>query len=218
MDAARPSTGGSGLSNRAILSYSGSMADDGELIASARRGQREAFAELVRKYQRRVFGTALHITGNHSDADDVAQETFVKAYRHLDGFDGRSDLFTWLYRITVNTALNHLRGQKRNDRLVRAGEEIGRGMRPERGGSDRERTPREWLELSERFRRVIQEIAELSPVLRVTLVLATVEQLPYRSIAEIMEVPEGTVAWRVNEARKQLRDRLAQTVKGEESP
>ncbi|HWM87605.1 MAG TPA: sigma-70 family RNA polymerase sigma factor [Kofleriaceae bacterium] len=194
------------------------MSDDAELIASALRGQRQAFADLVRKYQRRVYGAALHITGNHSDADDVAQDTFVKAYRHLASFDGRADLFTWLYRIAVNTALNHLRGQKRTDRLARAGQEMGRGARPERRGSDHEPTPREWLELSERFRRVLVEISELSPVLRVTLVLATVEQLPYKQIAEIMDVPEGTVAWRVNEARKQLRDRLAETSQeGEES-
>jgi RNA polymerase sigma-70 factor (ECF subfamily) len=187
------------------------MSEDAELIASALRGEKRAFADLVRKYQRRVYGTALHMTGSHGDADDVAQETFVKAYRHLASFDGRSDLFTWLYRITVNTALNHLRGQNRSDRLARAGEEAGQGARPERAGGDRQRTPREWLEVGERFRRVLAEISELSPVLRVTLVLATVEQLPYKRIAEIMDVPEGTVAWRVNEARKQLRDRLQET-------
>lgn len=194
------------------------MSDDAELIASAQRGEKQAFAELVRRHQRRVYATALHITGNHGDADDVAQESFVKAYRHLASFDGRSDLFTWLYRITVNTALNHLRGQKRTDRLVRATEEAGSDARPLAAGGGRERTPREWLELSERFRRVLMEIAQLSPVLRVTLVLATVEQLPYKRIAEIMGVPEGTVAWRVNEARKQLRDRLEETSReGEES-
>jgi RNA polymerase sigma-70 factor (ECF subfamily) len=194
------------------------MSDDVELIAAALGGQREAFADLVRKYQRRVLGTALHITGNHSDADDVAQESFVKAYRHLRDFDGRSDLFTWLHRITVNTALNHLRGHRRVDRLAHAGEEAGKGARPERAGGDHQRTPREWLEVGERFRRVFQEIAELSPVLRVTLVLATVEQLPYKQIAGIMDVPEGTVAWRVNEARKQLRDRLQEAPHGGEEP
>jgi RNA polymerase sigma-70 factor, ECF subfamily len=195
------------------------MSDDAELIASALRGEKRAFADLVRKYQRRVYAAALHITGNHGDADDVAQESFVKAYRHLASFDGRSDLFTWLYRITVNTALNHLRGHKRTDRLVRSAEDVGASGAPAAGGGrDRERTPREWLELSERFRRVLTEIARLSPVLRVTLVLATVEQLPYRQIAEILEVPEGTVAWRVNEARKQLRDRLEEAShEGEES-
>lgn len=193
------------------------MPDDPALIASAMGGDRRAFADLVRKYQRRVFGIALHITGNRSDADDVAQDTFVKAYRHLGDFDGRADFFTWLYRIAVNTALNHLRGHKRSDRLGQAGAAAGAGARPERAGSDRERTPREWLEVGERLRRVLVEIAELSPVLRVTLVLATVEQLPYKRISEIMEVPEGTVAWRVNEARKQLRDRLHEPGRDEES-
>jgi RNA polymerase sigma-70 factor (ECF subfamily) len=193
------------------------MPDDPALIASAMGGDQRAFADLVRKYQRRVFGIALHITGNRSDADDVAQDTFVKAYRHLGDFDGRADFFTWLYRIAVNTALNLLRGHKRSDRLGQAGAAEGAGARPERAGSDHERTPREWLEVGERLRRVLVEIAGLSPVLRVTLVLATVEQLPYKRIAEIMEVPEGTVAWRVNEARKQLRDRLHEPGRDEES-
>jgi RNA polymerase sigma-70 factor, ECF subfamily len=180
------------------------MSDDAEQIAAARRGDRAAFADLVRAHQRRVYATALHIMGNHSDADDVAQETFVKAYRHLAGFDGRSDLFTWLYRITVNTALNHMRSRKRGDVLARSGEEEAVAS----GADDTQKTPREWVEIADRFQRVIKEIAELSPVLRVTLVLATVEQIPYKKIAEILDIPEGTVAWRVNEARKQLRDRL----------
>lgn len=182
--------------------------NDAELVARAKGGDRAAMSELIRKYQRRVYATALHITGNHGDADDVAQDTFVKAFRNLQGFDGRSEVFTWLYRVTVNTALNHLRGRKRAAKLARAGEEDGQGGRPERPGAEVERTPREWLEVSERLRQVLYEITELSPVLRVTLVLATVEQLPYKQIADLMEVPEGTVAWRVNEARRQLRSRL----------
>jgi RNA polymerase sigma-70 factor (ECF subfamily) len=189
------------------------MSDDAEVIAAAKRGDRRAFSELVVKYQRRVYLAALHVTGNHSDADDVAQETFVKAYRHLAGFDGRSDLFTWLYRIAINTALNHLRSQKRTDKLVRDpdGEEGGVADRVDQD----QRTPREWLEIGDRLRRVLEQVCELSPILRVTLVLATVEQLPYKKIAEIMEVPEGTVAWRVNEARRQLRDRMSSQEQGE---
>jgi RNA polymerase sigma-70 factor (ECF subfamily) len=193
------------------------MSDDAELIAAAKRGDRKAFSDLVAKYQRRVYLAALHVTGNHSDADDVAQETFVKAYRHIAGFDGRSDLFTWLYRIAINSALNHLRSQKRADRLVRDpdGEEGAVGDRVD----DSQRTPREWLEIGDRLRRVLEQVCELSSVLRVTLVLATVEQLPYKKIAELMEVPEGTVAWRVNEARRQLRARMTtEEQAGEEIP
>lgn len=148
--------------------------------------------------------------GNHGDADDVAQEVFLRAYRALSSFDGRSDLFTWLYRITVNTALNHIRSQKRADSIARAGAQEARaeGGTPERLGVT-PRNPREWAELGEHMRRVIEEVCLLSPSLRVTLILATVEGLPYRKIAELLEIPEGTVAWRINEARKQLRERLA---------
>ena len=186
------------------------MSDDSGDIAAARGGDREAFARLVRKHQRRVYLTALHLMGNHGDADDVAQETFVKAYRHLGTFDGRADLFTWLYRITVNTALNHMRSRKRADRVVRPGESGDDEVLANREDAT-VLTPREWLEIDDELRRTIQEVCDLSEVLRVTLVLATVEQLPYKQIAEIMEVPEGTVAWRVNEARKQLRERLGRT-------
>lgn len=184
--------------------------DDAAVIARARAGDGQAFAEIVRRYQRRVYGAALHILGAHSDAEDVAQEAFVRAYRGIERFDGRSELFTWLYRITVNVALNHLRSAARQRRLAKAGAErvAHHGGRPEDPG----RTPPDPADgaaITRRTRRVFEAMAELSEPLRVTLVLATVEALPYRQVAEILDIPEGTVAWRVNEARKQLRSRLA---------
>lgn len=184
--------------------------EDADVLTRAKRGDQGAFSALVRKYQRRVYATALHITGNHQDADDVVQETFLRAYRALPKFGERSNLFTWLYRITVNTALNHIRSRKRVDNLARAGkaEVDSEGGRPERLGAT-ERTPEEWLTLNRRYRRVLEEIADLSPSLRITLVLATVEGMAYRDIAEALDIPEGTVAWRVNEARKKLKERLA---------
>jgi RNA polymerase sigma-70 factor (ECF subfamily) len=194
------------------------MPDEGDDLARARTGDRTAFGALVRRYQRRVYATALHILGNHGDADDVTQETFVRAYRGVKQFDGRSDFFTWLYRITVNTALNHVRSNKRVGALVDAGstEVDHAGGRPEALGVPH-RTPAEQMSLSQDVIRVLEAIAGLSPPLRVTLVLATVEQLPYKQIAEILEVPEGTIAWRVNEARRILRERLAAT-EGDSAP
>lgn len=181
------------------------------MIEAARGGDQSAFAEIVRHYRSRVYGAALHITGSHSDAEDVAQEAFVRAYRGLPDFDGRAQLFTWLYRITVNTALNYMRSHSRRRRLARAGSERVElhGGRPEAPGS-RPPTPEEGASVSERTAHVFAALAELSESLRVTLVLATVEALPYKRVAEILEIPEGTVAWRVNEARKQLRDKLAE--------
>lgn len=188
------------------------MGDEDPDLDRARNGDRDAFGQLVRRHQRRVYAAALHILGNHSDADDATQETFVKAFRALATFDGRSDFFTWLYRITVNTALNTLRGGKRGAALSeKSGAEAAHiGGRPEslgQQGSD----PAQKAQQSAEVQRVLEAIAELSPSLRVTLVLATVEDLPHKQIAEILEIPEGTVAWRVNEARRLLRQRLSAT-------
>jgi RNA polymerase sigma-70 factor (ECF subfamily) len=185
------------------------MGDEDPDLDRARGGDREAFGRLVRRHQRRVYAAALHILGNHSDADDATQEAFVRAYRGLSTFDGRADFSTWLYRITVNTALNALRGGKRGDALAhKSGAEAAHvGGRPESlgaGASD----PAQKVQQSAEVARVFDAIADLSPSLRVTLVLATVEELPHKQIAEILEIPEGTVAWRVNEARRLLRQRL----------
>lgn len=186
------------------------MAEEADDLARARRGDRQAFAGLVRRYQRRVYAAALHILGNHGDADDVTQETFIRAYRGLSGFDGRADFFTWLYRITINTALNAMRSSKRGQALSDRSQveaEHG-GGRPESLGV-LERTPAEWALLSADLRRVMEAVASLSPPLRITLVMATVDDVPYKQIAEILEIPEGTVAWRVNEARRLLRLKLS---------
>src|SRR4051812_24031904 len=109
------------------------MGDEDPDLDRARGGDREAFGRLVKRHQRRVYSAAIHILGNHSDADDATQEAFVRAYRGLSTFDGRADFSTWLYRITVNTALNALRGGKRGEALShKSGTEAAHvGGRPE---------------------------------------------------------------------------------------
>ncbi len=186
------------------------MADEDTDLDRARQGDREAFGRLVQRYQRRVYAAALHILGNHSDADDVTQETFVRAYRGLASFDGRADFFTWMYRITVNTALNALRSDKRGAALqARGNAEVAHiGGRPESLGQAA-LTPAQKAQQTGEVARVMAAVAGLSASLRVTLVLATIEELPHKQIAEILEIPEGTVAWRINEARRLLRQRLA---------
>src|SRR5215470_2507448 len=186
------------------------MADEDPDLDLARRGDREAFGRLVRRHQRRVYAAALHILGNHADADDATQEAFVRAYRGLATFDGRADFFTWLYRIAVNTALNALRSGKRGAALQqRSGAEAAHvGGRPEALGQG-PRSPLQQAEDVGELGRVLDAVAQLSPALRVTIVLATIEELPHKQIAEILEIPEGTVAWRVNEARRLLKLRLS---------
>lgn len=186
------------------------MADEDPDLAQARQGDREAFGRLVRRHQRRVYAAALHILGNHSDADDVTQESFVRAYRGLATFDGRADFFTWLYRITVNTALNALRSDKRGAALQHRGhaESAHVGGRPEALGQVGQ-SPAQKAQHASEVKRVLDAVAQLTPPLRVTLVLATIEELPHKQIAEILDIPEGTVAWRVNEARRILRLKLS---------
>lgn len=185
------------------------MGDADPDLDRARQGDREAFGRLVRRHQRRVYATALHLLQNHSDADDATQETFVRAYRGLASFDGRADFFTWLYRITINTALNAMRTGKRGAALASAtSKEAGHvGGRPEALGHEVS-APDAQRERSAEVSRVLTAIAGLSSTLRVTLVLATIEEMPHKQIAEILDIPEGTVAWRVNEARRLLRAAL----------
>jgi RNA polymerase sigma-70 factor (ECF subfamily) len=178
-------------------------------LARARGGDRDAFGRLVRRYQRRVYAAALHILGNHSDADDATQEAFVRAYRGLAAFDGRAEFSTWLFRIAVNTALNTLRSGKRGAALsARSGAEAAHvGGRPEALGQGAV-GPGQQVQQADDVARVLDAVAQLSPALRVTIVLATIEELPHKQIAQILEIPEGTVAWRVNEARRLLKLRL----------
>jgi RNA polymerase sigma-70 factor (ECF subfamily) len=189
------------------------MAEDDPDLDRARQGDREAFARLVRRHHHRVYAAALHILGSHSDADDVTQEAFVRAFRGLARFDGRADVFTWLYRITVNTALNWLRAGRRGTALAQRGEREAAhvGGRPEALGHA-VGDPAQAVERTREVGRVLDAVAALSPALRVTLVLATVEDLSHKQVAEILDIPEGTVAWRVNEARRQLKQRLGAPV------
>lgn len=188
------------------------MADEDPDLDRARQGDRDAFGRLMRRHQRRVYAATLHILGNHGDADDATQETFVRAFRGLPSFDGRADFFTWLYRIAVNTSLNAMRGDKRGAALSeKSGAEAAHvGGRPEALGKTAP-DPAEQLARGDELAAVLAAVGELSPSLRVTLVLATIEELPHKQIAEILEIPEGTVAWRINEARRLLRLRLGLT-------
>ncbi len=189
--------------------------EDLPVVERAKKGDRESFGILVKKYQRRVYATAFHMTGQHSDADDVAQEAFVRAFKGLPGFDGRADFYTWMHRIVINVALNHLRSRRRHPALTPPNDDPTERDLPAfaSGSTDAHAA----AESKERMRSVLKALSELSPTLRVTLILATIEEMPYRQIAEALEIPEGTVAWRVNQARKLLRQKLAASIEPEAS-
>ncbi len=183
---------------------------DGDDVKRAQTGDRAAFGRLVRTHYRRIYSCVAHILGNHSDADDATQEAFLRAYVGLASFDGRSEFSTWLYRIAINTALNFRRKGRASAATASAGaQQVNHlGGRPE-ALANQPNNPAEQLAIEADLKRVLSKVCELSPTLRVTLVLAAVEQLSHKQVSEILGVPEGTVAWRVNEARRMLRIALA---------
>ena len=183
-----------------------STAEDRQWLDQARAGDRAAFGKLIRQHQQRIHRLALHLTGNAGEADDVTQETFLRAYRAISRFDGRADLFTWLYRICVNVALNLRRQRKRVTTDIddpRVPEPTAEGI-----GSD----PALSAQQAQAYRSLAKAMDGLSEVLRTTLVMACVDQVPYADIAKTLGCSEGTVAWRVHEARRKLRDALGDEV------
>lgn len=172
------------------------------LLDKARAGDRTAFGNLVRLHHSRVHRLAVHLTGNSGEADDVTQETFVRAWKAIDRFDGRAELFTWLYRICVNVALNARRSRKRETT------DINDPRLPEPIAEGRGADPALHAAQSEGYKVLLRAIDSLSESLRTTLLLACVEQVPYADIATVLGCTEGTVAWRVHEARRKLRDVL----------
>ena len=180
---------------------------DRELVTAARQGDAEAFGLLVRRHQRRVYRLAVHLLKSGAEAEDVTQDTFVRAYGALDRFDGRSEPFTWIYRICVNLSLNALRSRKTR-RASSPDDPRIEGLlvdnRPA-GGSPARSTADKQL-----GRALVEGIDELSDTLRTTLVLVCIDGLSHAEAGEVLGCPEGTIAWRVHEARKKLRGMLSE--------
>ena len=180
---------------------------DRELVTAAREGDAEAFGLLVRRHQRRVYRLAVHLLKSGAEAEDVTQDTFVRAYGALDRFDGRSEPFTWIYRICVNLSLNALRSRKTR-RASSPDDPRIEGLlidnRPAGGSPARSSSDKEL------GRALVEGIDELSDTLRTTLVLVCIDGLSHAEAGEVLGCPEGTVAWRVHEARKKLRGMLSE--------
>jgi len=180
---------------------------DRELVTAARQGDAEAFGLLVRRHQRRVYRLAVHLLKSGAEAEDVTQDTFVRAYGALDRFDGRSEPFTWIYRICVNLSLNALRSRKTR-RASSPDDPRIEGLlvdnRPA-GGSPQRSTSDKQL-----GRALVEGIDDLSDTLRTTLILVCIDGLSHAEAGQVLGCPEGTIAWRVHEARKKLRGKLSE--------
>ncbi len=179
---------------------------DRELVEAARQGDTEAFGVLVRRHQKRIFRLAVHLLRDGAEAEDVTQDTFVRAYGALDRFDGRSEPFTWMYRIAVNLSLNAIRSRKTSRKSTTPDD-----PRIEALLADRKSVEGDPARLAS-DRQMAVSLAEgidaLSETLRTTLILVSVDGLSHSEASAILGCPEGTVAWRVHEARKKLRAHL----------
>jgi RNA polymerase sigma-70 factor (ECF subfamily) len=173
------------------------------LVDAARAGDARAFAALVSRYRKRIFALALHITRSASEADDIAQDVFLKAYRALPEFEGRSQFFTWVYRMTVNRSLN-----VRRDR-ARRGENVVDDPRLELAIAVDARTdPSREAELRQTYARLLNALDALPVDMRTTVILVSLQCLSHGEVAVVQKVSEGTIAWRMHEARRRLHDAM----------
>lgn len=180
--------------------------EEARWLARAQEGDRAAFGRLVRMHQRRVYACALQMLADPGEAEDAVQETFLRAWRAIGRFQGSSQLSTWLYRICVNVCLNTIRRRRRVDASDIADPRIPEpSADPTQGRND----PALSAESQQLYRRLAGALDQLSESLRTTVILVLIQGLPHKEAAEVLGCPEGTVAWRIHEARRRLRTLLA---------
>ena len=177
---------------------------DAGLVEECRNGDSTAFDELVRRHKDRVYHVVYRFLGNREDALDVAQETFVRAYRGIAEFKGRAQVYTWLHSIAANLARNRLRDGARKGRDQGAPlDALAPSAVPRT-----ETTPRAAAERRELDEALQQCLNELPEHYRMAFVLRTFDDLSYDEIAQTLGCPAGTVKSRINQARTMLRERL----------
>lgn len=187
--------------------------DESELVAKAKAGDGEAFSSLVARYERKIYRLAKHITDSDEDAEDVLQEAFLKAYEHLDGFQGNSKFYTWIVRIAVNEALMKLRKRK-SDRTVSLDEPPDGVEEPVvREIAVWDGTPEQKYSQEELRGLLDQAIQALKPAFRTVFVLRDVEELSTEETAAALNLSIPAVKSRLLRARLELRERLTRMFK-----
>jgi len=176
---------------------------DRELVQKCQTGEMSAFEELVSRYHQKVYMVILGLLRNREDALEVAQETFFRAYRKINSFQGGSSFYTWIYRIAVNLAIDAQRRQKRNPLDFR---ESMDGLLESQGEAARD--PFADFHDKELREKLTSAINDLTPEHKAVIVLRTIEGLSYKDIGEILGCSEGTVMSRLHYARKKLQDKL----------
>jgi RNA polymerase sigma-70 factor (ECF subfamily) len=180
----------------------GEIPDDGKLVEKAKKGDEHAFELLVRKYQKGIYRLTYRMTNDHFTADELAMETFVRAYKALYRFKKGANFFNWIYTIGMRLSLNYLKKQKR---MVDGDPEVMNAI------SQRDRHDDDLLDRvigKETTMKIRQAIERLPEKLKMVLLLRIDEEMSYSEIAEVLKVPAGTVMSRLNRAREQLKRSL----------
>lgn len=181
----------------------GEKVTDQQLVERVQQGDKKAFDLLVLKYQQRVVNLVSRFVRNHSDALDVTQEAFIKAYRALPKFRGDSAFYTWMYRIAVNTAKNHLAQQSR--RPMEAEQDISEAEHFQGESALKDNASPERLMMRDQIQEVVAKTIDGLPEdLKTAITLRELEGLSYEEIAEVMECPIGTVRSRIFRAREAI--------------
>jgi len=187
--------------------------EESELVKRARKGDFSAYDELVRRYQERIYATVYHMTSNHEDANDLAQETFIKAFHALKSFKGGSSFYTWIYRIAVNKTINFLKQRKNKLQMSLDDIDFNAEHDPDLVALISDKTPRREVGLAELQEKLNAAMQKLSEPHRLVVTLHDVQGLSHEEIARIMECNIGTVRSRLFYARQQLQAYLSDYLK-----
>lgn len=185
--------------------------DEVELIQRVIAGDRNAFRALVEAYQERVFSIALGVVGRREEAEDVAQEAFLKAYRNLNSFRGQSSFYTWIYRITFNLAIDVMRKRKRqSEYLGDVSPELAEQIGAQSENFVENGNPEVQFSRSELAHQIGNALGNLSAEHRSVIMLREVDGLSYQEISDVMKCSKGTVMSRLHHARKKLQQVLSE--------
>lgn len=187
--------------------------DDILLVKQAQAGDLSAFDQLVRRYQDRIYGAVYHMTSNHEDANDLAQEAFIKAFRALPSFKGDSSFFTWLYRIAINKTINFLKQRRNRGHMSLNDLDVNVENDPDLVALVSDRTPRRESSLTELQEKLNAAMLKLSEEHRMVVTLHDIQGMPHEEIGRIMDCNVGTVRSRLFYARQQLQAYLSDYLK-----
>lgn len=193
--------------------------DDKTLVARVQEGDERAFRTLFDRYQRRAFAVAYGVVKNKQDAMDIVQDGFVKVHRHIGKFQGSSSFYTWLYRIIMNLAIDHVRRRK-NAKGVEYDDRVGREADEVAGDGTLlprilDANPGKTVIRRELLAKIQEALEELPEYHRAVIVLREIEGLSYEEMSQVLGVPKGTIMSRLFHARKKMQATLSEYMQGE---